>query len=97
MYTKLDSIDMTSPNFRLSIGCLCLLVFAAFMIAGCAENYVRVTEYEGAALPIPGVNAAAGGCAVNAEGEIPGRLIYRGKTCVYDSNPDQNDNEIKIL
>lgn len=27
---------MTSPSFKLSIGCLCLLVFTAFMISGCS-------------------------------------------------------------
>jgi hypothetical protein len=45
MYTKARYSDMTSPNFRLSIGCLCLLVFTAFMISGCSfGNTVMVSK-----------------------------------------------------
>jgi hypothetical protein len=83
---------MTSPSFRL-VAAILLVIIIGMSLVGCASNHIRVTEYEGAALPIPGVNAAAGGCAVNSEGAIPGRLIYQGKTCAYDSAPDSADVE----
>jgi hypothetical protein len=46
---------------------------------------LRVTEYKGSALPLPGMNAAAGGCVIQGRGEITGRLIYEGENCKFDS------------
>lgn len=61
-----------------------LILLVLLPLAGCsATNFVRVTEYDGAAVPIPGVNAAAGGCMGSFEGNVPDgvRLEYKGQTC----------------
>jgi len=69
--------------FNLWGAAVCLLVL--LLISGCAQNMLRVTEYKGSALPIPGVNAAAGGCVIQGRGEITGRLVYEGENCQFDS------------
>lgn len=64
-----------------------VICFVVFM-TGCATNQLRITEYSGTTIPIPGMNAAAGGCQVSQEGVVTGRLVYIGEKCQYDSQPE---------
>ena len=79
-----------TQNFKLFLGALALVLFAA-VLSSCTANKLRVTEYEGAALPVPGMNAAAGGCQVSQDGAITGRLVYIGDKCHYDSQPNSKE------
>lgn len=62
-----------------------ILTLSILILTGCAQNLIRITEYSGAALPLPGINAAAGGCVIASRGEISGRVVYEGENCLFDS------------
>jgi hypothetical protein len=57
------------------------------LLTSCAENVLRITEYD--ASGIPGLPKVAGGCQVSMNGnKVPGRLIYQGTNCSYDSSEE---------
>lgn len=70
---------------KMVYGAICILCL--MVLAACASNMIRITEYRGATLPVPGMNAAAGGCQISQEGALTGRLIYIGERCQFDSLP----------
>jgi hypothetical protein len=53
-----------------------LLVF----LPGCAENYLRVTEYDGSI-----IQGGVVGCQISQKGEVSGTLVYDGEHCQYTS------------
>jgi hypothetical protein len=63
---------------------LVMILAMALLMTSCTQNVLRVTEYS--ASGIPGLPAVAGGCQVSTKGDkIPGRLVFTGENCSYDS------------
>jgi hypothetical protein len=73
--------------------CLIILIVTVLVCTSCqSDNYIRVTEYDGAALPIPGVNAAAGGCQVSQQGTVDASITYDGTSCTVTTGTTPADD-----
>ena len=74
------------------------IFFLSFLVllAGCTPNLIRVTEFDGSALPIPGMSAVAGGCQVSTKGEVKGVLMYKNNKCVYFTFEEQSLSIFKV-
>lgn len=60
------------------------IILLCLMLTGCAENVLRVTEYDSSG--VPGLPSVAGGCQVSMKGDgVKGRMVYQGEKCSYDS------------